>query len=155
LSSARWAKRETLHTTLRFFGDTSDAQQAALRALVEELASSASPVSIRAPWVHGFPAAARANVLVLDIADTESKLAAMAIRAEAAAVALGFPGEARLYHAHLTLARMRKPVDVSSLAGEAATLPSGHLTAITLYASRSGPAGAVYTPLARAALPEP
>jgi 2'-5' RNA ligase len=149
LSSARWAKRDTLHTTLRFFGDTSDVQQTALRALVEELA----PLSVRAPWVHGFPAAARANVLVLDVADTDSKLAAMAIRAEAEAVALGFPGEARLYHAHLTLARMRKPVDVSSLAGETATLPSGHVTALTLYASRSGPSGAVYVPLARAAWP--
>ena len=77
----------------------------------------------------------------------------MAIRAEAVAVALGFAGESRLYHAHLTLARMRKPVDVSSLAGEAATLPPGHVTAITLYASRSGPEGAVYVPLARAAWP--
>ncbi len=153
MSSARWAKRETLHTTLRFFGDTSDAQQTALRALVDELAGSASPLSVRAPWVHGFPAAARATVLVLDVTDTDSKLAAMAIRAEAAAVALGFPGEARVYHAHLTLARMRKPVDVSSLAGEAASLPPGRATAITLYASRSGPAGSVYTPLARAALP--
>jgi 2'-5' RNA ligase len=153
LSTARWAKRETLHTTLRFFGDTSDAQQSALRDLVVELASSASPLPVRAPWVHGFPAAARANVLVLDVADTESKLAAMAIRAEAAAVALGFPGEARVYHAHLTLARMRKPVDVSSLAGEAASLPPGHVTALTLYASRSGPSGAIYVPLARAAWP--
>lgn len=153
MSSARWAKRETLHTTLRFFGDTSDTQLTALRGLVDELARSASPISVRAPWVHGFPAAARANVLVLDVADADSRLAAMAIRAEAAAVELGFPAEARLYHAHLTLARMRKPVDVSSLAGEAAALPSGHVTAITLYASRSGPTGAVYTPLARAALP--
>ena len=153
LSTARWAKPETLHTTLRFFGDTSDAQQRALGDLVVELASSAKPLSVRAPWVHGFPAAARANVLVIDVADADSKLAAMAIRAEAVAIALGFAGESRLYHAHLTLARMRKPVDVSSLAGEAATLPPGQVTAITLYASRSGPEGAVYVPLARAAWP--
>ena len=152
-ANARWAKRETLHTTLRFFGDTSDAQQSALRSLVAELASAASPLSVRVPWVHGFPAAARANVLVLDVADTDSKLAAMATRAEEVAVALGFPREARLYHGHLTLARMRKAVDVSSLAGEAASLPQGQATAVTLYASRSSPEGVVYTPLARAALP--
>ncbi len=155
MSSARWAKRDTLHTTLRFFGDTSDAQQKALRALVEELARGASPLLVTAPLVHGFPEPARAHVLVLDVVDAapESILSRLAAQAETAAVALGFARETRPYHAHLTLARMRKPVDVASLAGEAATLPSGHVTAITLYASRSGPSGAVYVPLTRVAWP--
>lgn len=155
LSAARWAKPETLHTTLRFFGDTSDAQRRALCELVEELARGASPLSVRARSVHGFPDRARAHVLVLDIADAEPEpmLAALAARAEAAAFALGFARDERPYHAHLTLARMRKPVDVSPLAGEAASLPPAHVTAITLYASRSGPNGAVYAPIARAAWP--
>jgi 2'-5' RNA ligase len=85
LSAARWAPRETLHATLRFFGDTSDAQVAALRTFAKELAAGSAPFAVRAPWVHGFPARARANVLVLDIAAGE--LAALATRAEARAVA--------------------------------------------------------------------
>jgi len=155
LSSARWAKPETFHATLRFFGDTSDAQQSALCDLVRELAEGASPLSVRAPSVHGFPVPSRAHVLVLDVLDAEPEplLAGLAARAEAAAVALGFARDERPFHGHLTLARMRKAVDVSSLAPEAASLPPGHVTAITLYASRSGPTGAVYTPLARAAWP--
>jgi 2'-5' RNA ligase len=153
LSTARWAKPETLHTTLRFFGDTSDAQQGALRALARELAAGASPLLVSAPLVHGFPEPSRAHVLVLDIVDAEGTLARLAARAEAAAVTLGFAREDRAFHAHLTLARMRRPVDVSALAPEAATLPQGRATAITLYASRSGPSGSVYTPLARAPLP--
>lgn len=68
LSAARWAARDTLHTTLRFFGDTTDAQVAALRALVKELAAGTRSFAVRAPWVHGFPARARAHVLVLDVA---------------------------------------------------------------------------------------
>lgn len=112
-------------------------------------------MSVRAPSVHGFPDPARAHVLVLDVVDMgqEPVLAALAARAEAAAIALGFARDARPYHGHLTLARMRKAVDVSPLSGEAASLPPGHVTAITLYASRTGPSGAVYAPLARAPWP--
>ena len=150
LSAARWAARDTLHTTVRFFGDTDDDQLAALRALVKELAAGTPSFAVRAPWVHGFPARARAHVLVLDIAAGE--LASLATRAEATAVSLGFAAESRPYHAHLTLARMRKAVDVSPLAAEAASLPAGHVTAVTLYASASSPNGAVYTALERATL---
>ncbi|CAN5777545.1 hypothetical protein BH11MYX4_BH11MYX4_12180 [soil metagenome] len=105
--------------------------------------------------MHGFPDPARAHVLFLDVVDMgqEPVLAALAARAEAAAIALGFARDARPYHGHLTLARMRKAVDVSPLSGEAASLPPGHVTAITLYASRTGPRGAVYAPLARAPWP--
>jgi 2'-5' RNA ligase len=151
LSAARWAARETLHATLRFFGDTDDRQLVALRALVKSLAEEATSFAVRAPEVHGFPDRARAHVLVLDVLG-DATLASLARRAEAAAVSLGFAAESRPYHAHLTLARMRKAVDVSSLAGEAASLPPGRVTAITLYASSSSPNGAVYTPLERAAL---
>lgn len=156
MSNARWAKPDTFHTTLRFFGDTSDAQTAALSKLVAELAAgaSASPLTVRATAVHGFPQPSSAHVLVLDVEDTDpvSRLAALAARTEEVAVGLGFAREVRPYHAHLTLARTRKATDVSSFAAEAATLPSGLVTGITLYASRTGPSGAVYTPLARAAL---
>jgi 2'-5' RNA ligase len=146
-----------MHTTLRFFGDTSDSQRDALTALVAELAQGVSPWSVRATAVHGFPEPSKAHVLVLDVVDADPDavptLVGLAARAEAAAVALGFARELRPYHAHLTLARMRKEVDVSSFAAEAAELPPGLVTSITLYASRSGPSGAIYTPLARAALP--
>jgi 2'-5' RNA ligase len=160
LSAARWAARETLHTTARFFGDTDDRQLAALRALVHELAANVTALPVRAPSVHGFPERARAHVLVLDIADfldeaagaPGATLASLAARAEARAVSLGFAAESRPYHAHLTLARMRKAVDVTSLTVEAALLPPGRATAITLYASSSSPNGAVYTPLERAPL---
>ena len=156
LEAARWAGRETLHGTLRFFGDTDDGQVAALRTLVKELGAGASSFAVRAPSVHGFPKPARAHVLVLDLHDVDGEaltLTSLAARAEARAVSLGFAAESRRFHAHLTLARMRKAVDVSSLAGEAASLPLGRVTSITLYASSSSPNGAVYTPLERATLP--
>jgi 2'-5' RNA ligase len=160
LSSARWTATETQHVTLRFFGNTDDAQVMGLRALVTELgaelgtAAAASGMYARAPSVSGFPRARRAHVLTLDIED-EGGLAALAARAEVVAVALGFAPEERAYHAHLTLARMRKAVDVSALADEAASLPRARVTAVTLYASTTAATGPAYTPLERVVLPAP
>lgn len=148
-----------MHVTLRFFGNSDDAQEVGLRALVTALgaelsAAAASGMYVRAPSVSGFPRARRAHVLTLEIED-EGKLAALAARAEAAAVALGFAPEERAYRAHLTLARMRKAVDVSAHAEEAASLPLARVTALTLYASTTAATGPVYTPLERAVLPSP
>jgi RNA 2',3'-cyclic 3'-phosphodiesterase len=152
LSRARWAAPATLHVTLRFFGETSDVQLAALRPLVVELAARVSrPLRVRAPSVSGFPSPSRAHVLITEVED-DGTLAELAARAEELAVALGFGPETRAYHPHLTLARMRQAVDVVELAGEGAALPSARVTAVTLYESKTGPAGPVYAPLERAAL---
>lgn len=139
--------------TLRFLGDTSDEQIELLRPLVAELAAIASASSrhIVAPSVSGFPAASRAHVLITETID-DGTLATLAARAEEVAIALGFGAETRAYHAHLTLARMRKAVDVTAFADEAASLPPARVTAVTLYASRTAPGGAVYEPLERVAL---
>jgi 2'-5' RNA ligase len=146
-----------LHVTLRFFGQADEAQVEALRALTLELGAMAmagTGVDVRASAVTGFPSAKRAHVLVVELVD-DGTLASLAARSEAAAVALGFAPERRAYDAHLTLARMRMAADVSSLAGEAATLPAGRVTAITLYASTTTPTGPVYVPLERATVSEP
>lgn len=156
LSAARWAAPETMHVTLRFFGNSDDAQVLGQRALAlalgAEAATSTESLGASAPHVSGFPQARRAHVLILDILDGGG-LASLAARAEAAAVALGFTPEQRAYHAHLTLARMRAAVDVSSFAEEAASLPPARVTAVTLYASTTTAAGPVYMPLERVVLP--
>lgn len=143
-----------MHITLRFFGTTAGAELASLRSLVRELAHGTASSAVRASTVTGFPTPRRARVLVLGIAD-DGTLAALAARAESRAVALGFAAETRAFQAHLTLARMRKPVDVTPLAGEAAALPAGRATAIALYESTAGATGPVYVPLERVTLGEP
>lgn len=154
-SGARWVAPDTMHVTLRFFGDTNEAQLASLRAVVGELGQGARSVVLRAASVSGFPARDRAHVLILDVDDDDGLLASLAARAEAAATALGFVPEKRAYHPHLTLARMRKAADVASLAGEAASLPAGRVTALTLYASTTSATGPVYSPLERVTLLAP
>jgi 2'-5' RNA ligase len=151
---ARWAAKDSMHITLRFFGPTDDTQIELLGDLVTSLAEGAPPLLLRAAAVTGFPSAARARILVVELAD-EPLLSTFAQRAEATAIALGFAPETRAYRPHLTLARMKENVDVRGYAGEAALLPLAHATAVTLYSSTTGPRGPVYTSLARATLPAP
>ena len=143
-----------MHVTLRFFGPTDDAQVDVLRELVTSLADGAAPLTLRAAAVTGFPDAARAHVLVIEL-EAVPLLTAFAERAGAAAVALGFAPETRAYRPHITLARMKERADVRAHAAEAASLPVGYATSIALYASTASGGGPVYTSLARATLPMP
>jgi 2'-5' RNA ligase len=143
-----------MHITLRFFGPTTEEQALVLRALVTSLADGAPPLPLRAAALTGFPDPARARILIVAF-EAAPLLEALAARAEAAAVALGFAPETRAYHPHLTLARMKQVVDLRAQAGETAGLPAAHATAITLYESTTGAGGPVYLPLARATLPPP
>jgi 2'-5' RNA ligase len=155
-AKVRWVARDAMHVTLRFFGSTDAAQLAALRALVVQLGARASaPIAVRAARLTGFPSAARAHVMVIEIEEPTGALASFAEAAEQEAIVLGFAAEGRPYRPHLTLARMRERADLTPFLHDADALPLGHATAITLYASTTAASGPVYTPIERVALPVP
>lgn len=134
-----------MHVTARFFGTVSDPTP--LAALVPRLARPAPLV--RAAKVDAFPQLRRARVLVLALED-DGTLKAVADEAERAAVALGFAPETRSFRPHLTLARLKEPADVRDL-----VIPvgfEGRATALTLYESKTGAAGPVYTAISRSFL---
>jgi RNA 2',3'-cyclic 3'-phosphodiesterase len=151
--SPRWVARTAMHVTLRFFGNVDEARIEALRPIVSELSelAAAKATTALARSLIGFPHARRARVLAIEI-DTRGLIESFAAHVEPRAVALGFEAETRAYIPHLTLARLGVPADVTSLASEVGAIPSGRVTAITLYASKTLPSGPVYTRLERAEL---
>lgn len=146
----RWVSPEILHVTLRFLGDTDEALDPALVALVASLGRRVqSPIDVRSTSLLAFPNPRRAHVLGLHLDDGGATVE-LASHAEDAVTALGFPAEQRPFRSHLTLARFREPADLRRLfAAHASPLHGGRLSALTFYASELGKGGPVHTALAR------
>jgi 2'-5' RNA ligase len=65
---------------------------------------------------------------------------------------VGYPPEARPYHAHLTLARLKAPSDLRPVVAELGSGPVGReweAEEVVLFQSKTGRGGAEYTERAR------
>ena len=161
LPSASWTRPESWHLTLRFFPEIS--AEAALRCADETFrAAGVSVAELPTGGSVVFPPRGRPRVLGLGFAPSSgvSALEILAAEAEAAARGVGAAPEDRIYHPHVTIARIRSPwphaaVERFRSEVDGWELPSFHVSAIVLYESRLGPSGAAHTPLKTFALALP
>jgi 2'-5' RNA ligase len=151
LGDARRTGREQWHVTLQFLGNRAD---------VDAVAAALAGLPVRAGdaqfgGLGAFPSARRARVVWLGLAAGAELFGELATAVGARLAPLGHEPEARPYHAHLTLARLRAPADLRDvLEGAAAPGPVGpawRVGAITVYESRLRRTGAEY--VARGAVP--
>jgi 2'-5' RNA ligase len=145
---AKWVTRASLHLTLRFLGDIEEGVVEGLAAALPKLAGGPSP-RLRASECVGLPNGARARVVALALRHG-ADLASLAAATEHEFEHLGFPAEPRAFRPHVTLARLRAPVDVRNWLSEPQEPVDGVATSLTLYRSELGGEAAAYTPLARA-----
>ncbi len=135
------------HITLRFLGPSTDVQ---LERLLHGLSESDLPgrFAIRFNGLGAFPRPGRASVLWLGVDGDLEALRSLAGLCEDAAVAAGFTPEDRPFHPHLTLARIRPPVDVASLIDEFPPLGARmSVREITLFESHNDRVGVTYEPV--------
>jgi 2'-5' RNA ligase len=140
LSGARWVKREAMHVTLRFLGETDASLLPSLSDVISRLGARL-PLDVRATTLLAFPEEKRARVLTIALEGID----ALGRECEETVVALGYPPEKRAFRAHLTLARFREPADVREVI--APLTISGCAISITLFESVLGKHGPTYTPV--------
>jgi 2'-5' RNA ligase len=146
-----WIPPANLHLTTKFVGEWPDERLGDLRAALDRVARPA-PFEIAVRRVGFFPNPHHPRVFWCGL-EAPPELAALARATEDALAALGVPREDRAFSPHLTLARIKEPVNLEALREAIATLPSLDFGAFTarcfyLYQSRLQPSGAVYTKLA-------
>lgn len=152
----RWTHPRTWHLTLQFLGDW---PRGRLRTLQEALAGVAgpAPADLAPDGLGGFPDLRRPRVLFLQFAGAGPlvELAAEVHRVSARVWPDG-PQDTRPVHPHLTLTRIRDPLEpwqVKSMQNiDLHGLPPVRLDGFRLYASTLGPQGARHAELAAYAL---
>ena len=106
LPGARWRPLDSLHVTLRFFGEV---QEPVAADLDDELAKLAGrPFELQLNGVGAFGEGREVRAVWAGVGDSES-LRVLAGRCEAAARRAGLKAEGRAYHPHVTLAYLKRP----------------------------------------------
>jgi 2'-5' RNA ligase len=148
----RWSRPDGLHLTLKFFGDVAPERLGEIGAALETAAAGTLPIPLSLTEPGAFPNPRHPRVLWIGIA-ADRALELLVDRIERASAALGFAAEAKVFHPHITLGRVR----------DGAVLPPGVLKQIPvieeafvadhldLFESRPGAGGARYLSRAIAA----
>lgn len=149
---------ENLHLTVWFLGEVSDPRGVAiLDTLRPPLAER--PFTLRLSGLGAFPPSGSPRVLWMGVAEGLDALARLHDEVGARLLPWGFQPEGRPYSAHLTLARIKEPLPSTvraalreTLRHSSAEAGSCRVDALTVFRSRTSPAGALYERLLRVPL---
>jgi len=148
-----WVKRGNIHLTLKFLGDVQVGKIEAIKSSLEKVAESHSPFKMSFGRVGTFPNFNRPRVIWLGIKVGAEESIKLAESVEHALGSLGFPRERKKLRPHLTLARIRRRMNLESVSRNFSKYDSLGMQPIkidgfTLMQSQLHPKGSIYTPLA-------
>ena len=109
----RWASDEHWHLTLAFLGEVPDWKTEELEERLERAAKRQQPFALQLAGAGAFPGVPDARVLYAGVRDETESLKHLSMTTRAAANRAGVTVEGRKFNPHLTLARLRRPVDVT------------------------------------------
>jgi 2'-5' RNA ligase len=154
--AVRWARPETLHLTVHFFGRADDAEVQTALSAVEPVLQTVKPFDIELDRLGSFPPRGQPRVLWLGAVSAAEELGALAQQCRAALASGGFEIETRPFRAHCTLGRPRQPWPAASrTAWDGAVTRAGSLGVafradrLLLYESVTGRGGSMYLERAR------
>jgi 2'-5' RNA ligase len=116
VAQASWSRTDNVHLTLKFLGDLSQASVQNLSEAAAQAVAGLEPFTVRLEQTGVFPSHGSPRVLWIGVNDREGKLAELHAHLEDEAARSGFQKEARQFHPHITVARLREPQDARMLA---------------------------------------
>jgi len=152
-----WTRPQGQHLTLKFFGDISKADINNVCAIVQKRVVAEQKLNLKVEKMGVFPDARRPRVLWCGVTGDVEKLITLQKKLDADFATLGFLEEDRSLKAHLTLARIKDPRDITGMSEALKKYDSfkaGEFVAdkLFLFQSKLSPQSAVYTKLAEFAL---
>ncbi len=153
--SVRWVPASNIHLTLKFLGETGEAQLKALTSTVGQVAGMTAPFDFSIRGTGVFPAWNHPRVAWVGV-DAPGELTALQAEIDSATRELGFPSEGRPFSPHLTLGRVNGWMSPNQLKamhthmdeGKDRLFGSVHARQVVLFKSTLKPGGAVYSPAA-------
>lgn len=153
--AVRPVRADHLHVTLKFLGDVAAERVPEIARVMQSTVATHEPFEVRVVGLGAFPRRERPSVVWAGMEDARP-LVDLAEELELALDDLGYPPEARAFHPHLTLARIksRPPEELDELFDrhEKEEFARQLVEEVRLYQSELGRDGAVHTIVAAADL---
>jgi RNA 2',3'-cyclic 3'-phosphodiesterase len=148
----RWVRPESIHLTLKFFGDIPESDVANISAVAGKAAASVGQFEFGIGGAGVFPDMKRPRIVWLGMNGDVARFVAFQKELERALEETGFSREERPFRPHLTLARIKSAQGLTGLAEAFKKVdPSTErftATGLNLFKSDLTPHGAIYTRLA-------
>lgn len=150
-----WERAEKLHLTLKFLGELEPARVEALTRAATRTVEGLGKFALTLADAGTFPASGNPRVLWLGLRDETNRLDALYQRLEEECARENFPREARAFHPHITVARIRIPNTaparhIAKLHRETGFEPASfNVNELIVMQSQLGPGGSRYTPLSK------
>lgn len=156
-AGVRWTSPASFHLTLRFLGEIDEPLVAAVTDALRKAVTGHEPFAYTLQGVGCFPSAQRARVLWAGAAEEGAgdRLGRLAASVEEAVQQIGLEPEGREFHPHVTLGRLKTPLNLASVLSRVPPFSPGtvQVKEVVLYRSRLTPGGAIYDALQRVPLP--
>jgi RNA 2',3'-cyclic 3'-phosphodiesterase len=151
-----WVPPANLHVTLKFLGWTRPEAVSAIRERVATGVVGRKAFEVEAVGTGAFPNAHAAKILWVGLRDPSGGLAGLAHDVDEWMSELGFEREARAFHPHITLGRVRDThgAECTELLGSVGSQSFGgsQIREVVLYESVTKSSGSEYTALFRVPL---
>jgi RNA 2',3'-cyclic 3'-phosphodiesterase len=153
----RWVRTQHMHLTLRFLGDIAPERSTAVVAAMQRAAADVHPLTLTVQGLGVFPGIRKPRILWIGLGGQLDAVTALRQGLDDILAESGFVRENKPFKPHLTLARIKEPVDsrfflqAIETCGRFAPV-CFQVEEMVLFRSDLRPDGAVYTPLARVGL---
>jgi len=151
---ASWVKPEVMHLTLRFLGDIAEEQVNTLSSFLEAAYTGVTAPVLLTRGIGAFPTIRKPSVVWAGIETLAGEMDSIQRIAESGSRIVGLSPETKPFHAHVTLARMRKRDNVQLVSqlltpylGEGVTPEFGHefrASNVVLFSSTLTPKGPIH-----------
>ena len=153
---ASWSRENSIHLTLKFFGEIPEALVNNLGTAISRAVSGVVSFPILIANSGVFPQRRDPRVLWIGVTDLKAQLSNLHQRLETEFEKEGFPPDTRAFHPHLTLARIRNQRGAPDIARihEELSFPPEEITVTELLLIRSelSSKGSKYTTISKHAL---
>jgi 2'-5' RNA ligase len=143
-------KRDDIHFTLRFFGDTPPTKLNEIKASLDGI--DFNPFEIELAGIGSFPNRRRPRIIWVGVTQNAAEVLKLKNEIDSSLLSLGYQPEKRKYTPHATIARVRFVKDSRRIADNLDQLANkviGKMTVecVTMMKSTLTPSGPIYEPL--------